>query len=85
MLGRAKATMPSRQADLDLNKKSACRKNQNKRAAAIILDGPCLAFAIPGAISIIAKAIHRSSALSQRTGMNCALAGAPAAIFKPAR
>jgi hypothetical protein len=44
-----------------------------------------LAFAIPGAISIIAKAIHRSSALSQRTGMNCALAGAPAAIFKPAR
>jgi len=31
MLGRAKATMPSRQADLDLNQKSACRKNQNKR------------------------------------------------------
>jgi hypothetical protein len=31
MLGRAKATMPSRQADLDLNQKSACRKNLNKR------------------------------------------------------
>ena len=31
MLGRAKATMPSRQADLDLNQKSACRNNQNKR------------------------------------------------------
>jgi hypothetical protein len=30
MLGRAKATMPSRQADLDLNQKSV-RKNQNKR------------------------------------------------------
>jgi hypothetical protein len=29
ILGRAEATMPSRQADLDL--KSAGRKNQNKR------------------------------------------------------
>jgi len=30
MLGHAKATMPSRQADLD--QKSACRKNQSKRS-----------------------------------------------------
>src|SRR5258708_6030700 len=30
ILGRAKATMPSRRADLELNQKSAGRKNQNK-------------------------------------------------------
>ena len=33
---RAKATMPSRQADLDLNQKSACRKNQNNDHARVL-------------------------------------------------
>jgi len=31
MLGHAKATMPSRKADLDLNQKNARRKIKNKR------------------------------------------------------
>jgi hypothetical protein len=41
MLGRAKATMPSRQADLDLNKKSACRKKQSKRPGSNALHCGC--------------------------------------------
>jgi len=41
MLGRAKATMPSHQADLDLNKKSACRKKQNKRPGSNALHCGC--------------------------------------------
>ena len=48
MLGRAKATMPSRQADLDLNQKSACRKNQNKR--------PCPDHSVDGILAAILQA-----------------------------
>ena len=34
--GRARATMPGRQADPDLKQKSACQRNQNKRPGRMI-------------------------------------------------